>query len=98
MADRFLSTGRKSKSDRTDCDGLDRFTCRGALSATINHAIAALALAPRNAARQPKAPATRPAQANDSAPEIPMLAAWPAVARDMSFSSTLSARSFKPVI
>jgi hypothetical protein len=37
-------------------------------------------------------------QANESAPEIPMLAAWPAVARDIVFASTRSARSLRPVM
>src|SRR4029079_11926361 len=77
--------------------GADR-AGRGTAQATSSHASAALAAAATKAARQPARLAMKSAQANDKAPEIPMLAACPAVARDMSLPSTRSARSLSPVI
>jgi len=54
--------------------------------------------AAKKAAFQLAAAAIRSPQANDSAPEMPMLAAWPAVARDIIFASTRSASSLRPVM
>ena len=68
----------------------------GAAIATRSHASAALTPPTKKAARQPASSATMSAQANDSAPEMPMLAACPAAARDTSFASILSARSLRP--
>ena len=57
--------------------------------------------APAAAANAPRHPTQRfsaPAKRNDSAPAMPMPAACPATARDMSAGSTRSASSLRPVM
>ena len=97
MAERLRSTGRKSKS-AAPRGASPRCGLRGAKSATINHAVAANAAATPNAARQPSQRSVTPARRNDTPPATPMLAAWPATARDISAGSTRSASSFGPVM
>jgi hypothetical protein len=52
----------------------------------------------RKAAGQPARSARNAAYAKETAPEIPIDAACPAAARDISLASTLSARSLTPVM
>ncbi len=98
MAERLRSTGRKS--NRAGClpgaAGGGRWA--GTTSATVSQATAALAAASMKAARHPACSAIRSAQTKESAPEMPMLAAWPVTARDIIRASTWSARSFRPVM
>src|SRR5215207_2736667 len=97
MAERLRSTGRKSK--RALLLGGEAARVRhGTTSMTTSQARAALAEAAKNVAFHPADRAMRSAQEKESAPETPILAACPAVARDMSFPCTLSARSFRPVM
>jgi hypothetical protein len=98
MAERLRSTGRKSNSIPLLLGLGGARAPRGTASAIRSQASAALAAATKKAARQPARSAIRPAQPNDSAPETPMLAAWPAAARDKSFASTSSARSLRPIM
>ena len=79
-------TGRKLK--RPSAGGTGFLARRGASSATMIQAAAAERLAQKKAIFQPPRLASRSAQAKESAPEMPMLAAWPAVARDICFAST----------
>jgi hypothetical protein len=95
MAERLRSTGRKSNVP--PAAGAAWRTAETASITTIQ-ASAALAAAAKNAPRQPAPVARMSAQRNDSAPEMPMLAACPAVARDSSLASTRSASSFSPVM
>ena len=97
MAERLRSTGRKSKS-AAPRGASPRRGLGGAKSATISHAAAAKAAAVPKAPRQPSQRSVTPASKNDTPPATPMLAAWPATARDISAGSTRSARSFSPVM
>src|SRR3954469_9231346 len=97
MAERLRSTGRKSNRPPSFAErGVGGV--HGTAKNTMPQASAALAAAAKNAAFQLAKRLIRWAQANESAPAIPMLAACAAVARDMSFPSTLSARSLRPVM
>src|SRR4051812_19733757 len=97
MAERLRSTGRKSKRALLVAGEAVRAR-HGTAIMTSSQARAALADAAKNVAFHPADRAIRSAQEKESAPETPMLAACPAVARDMSFPCTLSARSFRPVM
>src|SRR5262245_54891773 len=98
MAERLRKTGRKSNNaSLLAVMGRDR-PPPGTAQPTSSAASAALMLATMKAARHPPTLAIKAAQAKDSAPETPMLAAWPAVARDNSLPSTRSARSLRPVM
>ena len=50
------------------------------------------------AARQPNWSASTSPSRNETAPEMPMLAACPVTARDIILASTWSASSFSPVM
>src|SRR5262245_35046593 len=84
MAERLRKTGRKSNNASLPTVMRRDRPPRGTAQPTSSAASAALTLATMKAARHPPALAIRSAQAKDSAPETPMLAAWPAVARDNS--------------
>src|SRR5262245_39688662 len=97
MAERLRKTGRKSNSAPSFGGTLDR-DAHGTARKMTAQASAALAAASTNVARHPARLATRSAHANERAPEMPILAAVPGVARDMSLPSTRSASSLSPVI
>jgi hypothetical protein len=70
----------------------------GAQTNTISQPTIAARPAAAKAPRHPSQRPIVPANTNEIAPAIPMLAAWPATARDMSTGSTRSASSLRPVM
>ena len=97
MADRLRRTGRKSKSAPAAA-WAGRRARAGAQRNTISQPIVAAMAAPAKAPRQPSHRPIVPANTNEIAPAMPMLAACPATARDMSAGSTRSASSLRPVM
>ena len=61
-------------------------------------AIEAVTAEMAKAERQPNWSASTSPSRKESAPEMPMLAAWPVTARDIILASTWSASSFSPVM
>ena len=98
MAERLRSTGRKSNSACAAPAGRVGGLRPGTASATASQATAAVPAAIRKAACHPKCVAIWSPSTKESAPEMPMLAAWPVTARDIIRASTWSASSFSPVI
>ena len=98
MADRLRRTGRKSKSRAgRRADGA-RAPAAGPRANTMSQAASAASPAAANAPRHPSHWPSAPANTNESAPAMPMLAACPATARDISAGSTRSASSLSPVM
>ncbi len=97
MAERLRSTGRKSKS-APEAAAAGRRSRAGAQTNTISQPTIAATPAAAKAPRQPSHRPIVPANTNEIAPAMPMLAACPATARDMSAGSTRSASSLRPVM
>jgi hypothetical protein len=96
MAARLRSTGRKSSSRRAAAVIAEAGNAEGMTVAVITTAPNAVAPPRRNEAEAPAQLPTRPAIANDAAPEIPTPAACHETARDCAVPSSGSAIALRP--
>src|SRR6266481_8178317 len=98
MAARLRSTGRKSSSRRDDAVVTEAGNTKGMTVVAIRTAPNAVAPPRKNEAEVPAQLPTRPAIANDAAPEIPTPAACHETARDCAVPSSGSVIALRPGI